>query len=170
MFRIAPWLTLFCALALAGCGGGSDGQTAPAERAFPRALAQNLAAQADAIAETYDGGDVCSAAKQADQLLASVEAAIGDGRVPDEFQDPLTATANDLVNEINCPEQTTTTTTTTEERQIDCDQLEEEKKAVEEEKEDAKGKGHERRLQEQIDELEQQIEDCKAQEGDEGDE
>jgi hypothetical protein len=159
--RIVLWLTLLCALVLAGCG--ESGETAPQAPAIPRALAQDLAGQADTIAATYEGGDVCGAAQRADELLASVTSAVADGRIPAELEDSLTATANDLVNEINCPEPTTT------EEQLDCDQLEEQKKALEEEKKDVKGKGKERQLEDQIDELEQQIEDCRAQQGEGGD-
>jgi hypothetical protein len=101
VYRIALWLTSLGLLAAAGCGGGSESPASGAE--IPQQVAQNLAAQADAIAATYESGDVCGAAQQADALLASVTAAVEGGRVPAELQDPLTAVATDLVNEINCP-------------------------------------------------------------------
>jgi phage shock protein A len=157
--RIALWLTILLALALAGCGG----EQTSTEAAIPDAVAQDLADQADAIAATYESGDECGAAQQADALNAAVISAINAGKIPAELQETLQGTANELVDTINCPEPTTTG------EQQDCDQLEEQKKALEEEKKAAKGKGKERRLEEQIAALEQQIEDCKSAQNGEGD-
>ncbi|MGH3092127.1 MAG: hypothetical protein ACRDOG_07345, partial [Gaiellaceae bacterium] len=109
MHRLVPCLTaLVCAAVLAGCGGDGE-ETAPGPT-LPQGLATDLADRSDAIADSYAGGDVCGAAGQADDLLAAVLAAIEEGRVPAEFQESLTGTANKLVNEINCAEEAPATT------------------------------------------------------------
>jgi hypothetical protein len=89
-----------CAVLLAGCGGD---EPAPGPT-LPRGLAADLAAQSDTIAETLASGNTCDAAQQADVLLDDVVAAIQAGRVPAAFQESLTATANKLVDQINCPQ------------------------------------------------------------------
>ena len=172
MHRLVPCLTaLVCAAVLAGCGG--DGEEAPPGPTLPRGLASDLAAQSDAVADAYAAGDVCGAAGQADDLLDAVLVSIQEGRVPAEFQEPLTATANKLVNEINCAEEAPAPT---EEEQPDapgCDDLEAQKQALEEEKKDKNGKGkakgRDRQLDEQIKALEQEIEECQQGEGEGGD-
>lgn len=167
MHRLVPCLTaLVCAAVLAGCGGNGE-ETAPGPT-LPQGLASDLADRSDAIADSYAGGDVCGAAGQADDLLAAVLAAIDEGRVPAEFQESLTGTANKLVNEINCAEEAPATT----EAEPDCSALVEEKDALEEAKKDKKGKGKgtKRQLDEQIKALEQEIEACQQGEGDDGDE
>jgi hypothetical protein len=165
--RLVPCLTaLVCAAVLAGCGGNGE-ETAPGPT-LPQGLASDLADRSDAIADAYASGDVCGAAGQADDLLAAVLAAIEEGRVPAEFQESLTGTANKLVNEINCAEEAPATTD--EEAQPDCSALVEEKDALEEAKKDTKGKGRKRQLDEQIKALEQEIEACQQGEGEgEGD-
>jgi hypothetical protein len=100
VYRIALWLTLFSLLVLAGCG--SDEQPTPQEPAIGGALAEDLSAQADTIAATYESGDVCGAAQQADELVNDVAAAIDSGDVPAALQDPLLETAQKLQNDINC--------------------------------------------------------------------
>jgi predicted secreted protein len=77
----------------------------------------------DDIAESLDAGDVCSAAVRADELLAETLRSINEGQVPAQLQEPLTARANELVNEVNCPPPVQTETETTEtETQADEDQ------------------------------------------------
>jgi hypothetical protein len=169
--RLVPCLTaLVCAAVLAGCGGEGE-ETAPGPT-LPRGLASDLADRSDAIADAFATGDVCGAAGQADDLLAAVLAAIEEGRVPAEFQESLTGTANKLVNEINCTEEPPATTEA--EAPPDCSALVEEKDALEEAKKDTKGKGRKRHLDEQIKALEQEIEACQQGEGegegDDGDE
>lgn len=147
LHRFVPCLTaLVCAAVLGGCGGNGEESAPPT---LPRGLASDLASRSDAIADAYAAGDVCGAARQADDLLDAVNAAVQEGRAPAEFQEPLTPTANELVNEINCPEEDS-----------DCDELVEQKDALEEEKKDTKGKGRDRELDEQIKTLEEQIEAC----------
>jgi hypothetical protein len=138
---------LVCATVRVGCGGKGE-ESAP-EPTLPRGLASDLASRSDAIADAYAAGDVCGAARQADELLDAVNAAIQEGRVPAELQEPLTATTTELVNEINCPEEDS-----------GCDELVEQKDVLEEEKKDTKGKGRDRELDEQIKALEAQIEAC----------
>jgi hypothetical protein len=168
--RLVPCLVAAaCAVALAGCGG--DGEAPAPAPTLPRALASDLAAQSDAIAEAYAAGDVCGAAGQADVLLDAVMAAIEEGRVPGAFQESLTSTANELVNQINCPEPEPPPAEEEEEGQVGCEELVEQKDVLEEARKDAKGKGKQERLDEQIRALEQQIEACQegGGDGEEGD-
>ena len=165
MTHLVPCLTaLACAAVLGGCGGNGEESAPPT---LPRGLASDLASRSDAIADAYAAGDICGAARQADDLLGAVNAAIQEGRVPTEFREPLTATANELANEINCPEEEPTPPPPDEDS--DCDELVEHKDALEEEKKETKGKakGRDRKLDEQIKALEEQIEACQER-GDEG--
>jgi hypothetical protein len=91
------------AIALAGCGGSTG--TSAQEPGLPRAVANDLAARSDQIADALDSGDVCGAAGLADRLKDAVDAAVSNGRVPPAFQDELEQTAIDLQNEVNCEEQ-----------------------------------------------------------------
>ena len=153
MHRLAGCLTaLLSAAVLAGCG--SDGEESAPGPTLPSGLASDLASWSDAIADAHAAGDVCGAARRADDLLDAVIAAIEDGRVPAEFQEPLTATANELVNEINCPEQSPAPPG----EESDCGGLVEEKDALEEEKKDTEDR--DRELEERIKALEEQIEAC----------
>ena len=68
----------------------------------------------DDIAESLDAGDVCSAAVRADELLDETLRSINAGQVPAELQEPLTARANELVNDVNCPPPVETETTETD--------------------------------------------------------
>jgi hypothetical protein len=147
---------LACAAVLGGCGGNGEESAPPT---LPSGLASDLASRSDAIADAYAAGDVCGAARQADELLGAVNAAIKKGRVPMAFRQPLTATANELVNEINCPEEGPTPP---RDEDSDCDELVEQKDALEEERKETKGKakGRHRELDEQINALEEQIEAC----------
>jgi hypothetical protein len=146
---------LACGLALAACGGEADSGDEPAAPGLPPALAESLAAQSEQIAETFEGGDECSAASQADELVASVERAIAAGNVPADLRAELRETATELQNEINCPEPPPE-----EEPQVDCEALQEQKRALEEEKKDVKGKGRETQLEEQIKQLDEQLKAC----------
>jgi len=90
------------AIALAGCGEGSG--TSAQEPVLPRAVANELAAKSDQIADALDSGDLCGAARLADRLKVAVEAAVSGGQVPPAFRGELDQTATDLQNEINCEE------------------------------------------------------------------
>jgi phage shock protein A len=143
MRRGGTWLAVTGALlALAGCGGGD---ATPEEPGLPRAVAERLAQESEAIADKLDAGDTCGAAQQADVLLDRVEQAIANGDVPVEFQGELLETARQLQNDVNCPQPPPPP-------EQDCEALEEEKKALEEQKE---------QLDEQIKALEEQIKECR---------
>lgn len=94
---------LSLAIALAGCGDST--KTPAQEPALPRAVANDLAAKSDQIADALDSGDRCGAAGLADRLKDAVETAVSGGQVPMAFQDELEQTATDLQNEVNCEEQ-----------------------------------------------------------------
>jgi hypothetical protein len=101
--RAGTLAALSLAIALAGCGDST--RTSAEEPALPLAVANDLAAKSDQIADALDSGDVCGAAGLADRLKDAVEAAVSGGRVPPAFQDELEQTATDLQNEVNCEEQ-----------------------------------------------------------------
>lgn len=143
-------------VALAACGGGD---ARPEEPGLPRAVAERLAQESEAIAERLDAGDTCGAAKQADVLENAVEEAIGNGDVPDAFQAELLETARQLQNDVNCPQPPPPPPP-----EQDCEALEEEKKALEEQKNDAEDE-EKKQLEEQIKALEDEIKACKEGEG-----
>jgi hypothetical protein len=162
MRRGGTWLAATGALvALAGCGGGG-GDARPEEPGLPRAVAERLAQESEAIADMLDAGDTCGAAKQADVLEDAVEEAIGNGDVPEAFQAELLETARQLQNDVNCPQPPPPPSP-----EQDCEALEEEKKALEEQKNDAEGE-EKKQLEEQIKALDEQIKACKEGDG-EGD-
>jgi hypothetical protein len=98
--RLGTVAALSLAIALAGCGDRN--KTSAQEPALPRAVANDLAAKSDQIAEALESGDLCGAAGLADRLKHAVEAAVSDGQVPPAFLDELEQTATDLQNEVNC--------------------------------------------------------------------
>jgi hypothetical protein len=99
--RFATWLAAAgCTLTLAGCGGGSE-QTS-SEPAIPAPIAEDLAAQSEEIAATLDGGDVCGAAKRADELNEAVNDAVAKGQIPNALQGELQNVVAELVNGVNC--------------------------------------------------------------------
>ena len=96
------WLTVCSALALAlgGCGG-DGGQRDPGPR-IDSAAASGLADRSDEIARLLDEGDVCGAAREADELRAQARAEVDDGSVPRALASELLAKADALRNEVNC--------------------------------------------------------------------
>ena len=92
------WLAVSsAALVLAGCGGSSSPPPKPLPR-IPRAVAQRLAADADAVAARRG----CEAHGAAAKLLRDVIASTA--RIPPSYQEPLTSRANDLAARIPpCP-------------------------------------------------------------------
>jgi len=123
---------LVCAFGLAGCGGGDGEETAPRAATIDPAVAAELAARADEIAATYAAGNVCGAARLADDLNRETAEAIGRGAVPVALRTELEAVVDELVNGINCRE----TTTADEDEEDD-----EEEKKKDEEKGNGKEKG-----------------------------
>ncbi|MEX0817879.1 MAG: hypothetical protein WD027_10560 [Gaiellales bacterium] len=100
--RLATWLAAAgCAVALAGCGGGSE--TTSSEPSIPAPLADDLASQSDAIAASLESGDVCGAARQADALNDSVNDGVANGQIPRALQGELQNVVAELVNGVNCP-------------------------------------------------------------------
>jgi len=153
MRRGGTWLALAGAvLALAACGGNGDG-AAPEEPGLPPGLAERLANESEAVADKLDAGDQCGAAQQADVLEDAVEQAIADGNVPDRFQAELTAAAQKLQNDVNCPQQPPPAP------EVDCEELEGQKQALEEQKEDTEG-DEAKELDQQIKELDRQLKAC----------
>jgi hypothetical protein len=94
----SAWLVASSAvLALAGCGGSASPPPKPPPR-IPAAVAQKLAADADAVAAQQG----CAAHDPAVKLLDDVIAATS--RIPPRYQEPLTSAANDLVARVPaCP-------------------------------------------------------------------
>lgn len=88
------------ALALTGCGGGERTSAPPPQ--LPSALAKNLAARSDRVAELLATGDRCGARASAARLAAAVVAAINAGRVPAPFQEELGGAAAALAARITC--------------------------------------------------------------------
>jgi len=129
-------LIVATALLAGGCGGDGEsaGETLP-QPTLSRAVAEDLAARSDAIADALDAGDVCTAAVRADELLEATIEAINEGRVPQAFQEDLSARANELVNTVNCPP------ATTDEDDDNGDDDEQRGKNEKKEKKDKKGEG-----------------------------
>jgi len=90
--RIA-WLSACSALALAAGCGGAERQAIPAD------AAEALAARSDRVADALAQGDLCTADREADELVAAAEAA----DLPLAYRRPLLATARGLAARIECP-------------------------------------------------------------------
>jgi hypothetical protein len=102
--RIRMIVVILACAGAAACGGGSAGSASQPARApvIPRALATDLAAQADAVAVSLDAQHGCAALDQARRLGTAVDAAIAAGRVPAKLQPQLQATATRLAAGIRC--------------------------------------------------------------------
>jgi hypothetical protein len=86
-------------LALVACGSDGDGTDAPPKPAIPTATANRLASLSDEVASDLDDGETCTAAGEADDLLAAVQ----DAQLPPSLSAGVESAAQDLVNEVNCP-------------------------------------------------------------------
>ena len=96
-------VSLVVVLALASCGGATPTQTESAS--IPRSVADRLAAQSESIAATWEAGDTCGAAKQADDLKHAADDAIRAGEIPAAYQDELESAVVNLQNTANCTEE-----------------------------------------------------------------
>ena len=99
--RLLGLASLALMLALAGCGGATSTETQSS--AIPRSVAERLAAQSEAIAQTW-ATDPCGAAQEADDLKHAVDDAIASGDIPAAYQDELEGAAVNLQNTANCTE------------------------------------------------------------------
>ena len=93
--------SLALVLALAACGGSGAGDTSSA--AIPSGVANRLAKMSDRVAASWEAGDQCGAAQQADQLRHATDDAIGSGQIPAAYQADLEAAVTNLQNRANCP-------------------------------------------------------------------
>jgi hypothetical protein len=102
--RIRMIVVILACAGAAACGGGSAGSASQPARGplIPRALAADLAAQADSVAVSLDAQRGCAALDQARRLSTAVDAAIAAGRVPAALQPQLQATATRLAAGIRC--------------------------------------------------------------------
>jgi hypothetical protein len=89
------------ALALGGCGSGSE-RAAPPPPLLPAPLAADLASRSDDVARLLASNDGCGALAAAKALQTEAITAINAGRVPARLQEPLSGAANDLTVRINC--------------------------------------------------------------------
>jgi hypothetical protein len=87
------------ALTAFGCGSGGSGEES---QRLPSDLADDLAAQSDAVATTLEQEGGCTAQEQAKALRRDVNRAIKADRVPSALQPELRQRANDLVGSISC--------------------------------------------------------------------
>ena len=108
MEHVGDWtrrlgLAAGCAAAfcLGSCGSGRERGASPPP-SLPRAVAQSLAARADAVAAALAAGDSCRAATLARQLQRATIASINRGAVATALQEPLSGGVNDLVARVVC--------------------------------------------------------------------
>ena len=85
---------------LAGCGSQATTKPTVVRPHLPRALAQDWARQADAVAAALPAGDGCLAQERAVALRTAVLE--HEGRVGHRFQEPLTSAVNGLAERITC--------------------------------------------------------------------
>jgi hypothetical protein len=116
------WSTACSALALAACGGESQGK---AEPSFSARVGSALAAEADRVASRLEAGDADGARSAAARLDAAVERAIAAGQVPSTLRQPLREAVDSILASVPAP----APTTSAEEDPGD-------------EKDNGKGKGH----------------------------
>lgn len=95
-------IALLVTLALAGCGGSAKPPAAAKPPRLPHALAQTLAAQANAVAQALEGGDGCTALADATGLQNAVAQAIAAHEIPVRLQPTLSATVDALPGRITC--------------------------------------------------------------------
>jgi hypothetical protein len=84
---------------VAGCGGDGREQSVPT---LPAAVASELATRSDAVAAKLEANDPCGALADAESLQQETIAAIDAGRVPQRYQEELTAAVGSLATSISC--------------------------------------------------------------------
>jgi len=101
---------LVVAVALAACGGddsaSNETETAAAP-SLPRALAAELAAASDDVADLLEAGDGCAASERAAELREQTLAAVESGAVPSALERPLATAVERLATQIVCEPATT---------------------------------------------------------------
>jgi len=86
---------------LSGCGDDAK-RTSPPPPTLPRALAAQLAARSDAVANALAEGESCRARTLSRQLQRATIAAVNAGRVDARLQEDLTSAVNDLAGRVRC--------------------------------------------------------------------
>ena len=86
---LSAWLVASSVALLAGCGGSSAHSKQPVPK-IPAVIAQQLAADADALATQPGCQGHDAATKLLNDLIANLK------RIPARYQEPLTTAANDL--------------------------------------------------------------------------
>jgi len=90
----SAWLAASSLLLVAGCGSSAPTRTTKPPPRIPAEVAQQLAADADAVAAASG----CAARSPALKLLDDVVARVN--RIPQRYQEQLTTAANDVVTRI----------------------------------------------------------------------
>jgi hypothetical protein len=97
---VALAITLAMAsLALAACGSDGGEADTPTKPPVPATTANRLASLSDEVAADLEDGETCTAAGEADDLLAAVQ----DADLPASISSGVESAAQSLVNEVNCP-------------------------------------------------------------------
>ncbi len=97
--------TACSALALAACGGESQGK---AEPTFSARVGSSLADEAERVASRLEAGDEDGARSATVKLDAAVERAITAGQVPSALREPLREAVDDILASVPAPTPTTT--------------------------------------------------------------
>jgi hypothetical protein len=90
----SAWLAVFSAVLVAGCGSSAPKRTTKPPPPIPAALAQRLAADADAVASAQG----CSARNPAVKLQTDVINSVG--QIPQRYREQLMSAANAVVSRI----------------------------------------------------------------------
>jgi len=90
----SAWLAVFSAVLVAGCGSSAPKRTTKPPPRIPANLAQQLAADADAVANASGCGARNPAVKLQTDVINSV------GRIPQRYREQLMSAANDVVSRI----------------------------------------------------------------------
>jgi hypothetical protein len=107
---LASAAALMVAVALGACGGddsASDGTETAAAPSLPQAVAEELALASDDVAELLEAGDGCAASGRAADLRERALAAVENGDVPAELEQPLLTAVDRLAAQIVCEPATT---------------------------------------------------------------